>query len=381
MPPEENTNKNTPASSTFKIGIDPVFKSNSDLQRPTNTNQNPVVTPSQPADMSSVFGALNNQKYSPDPALIIKPVEPIVQNNLTNPKSVIRTYKSDLEAAIQADHLSSINIAIAENEKMHNQIKMGQGNDSVTDNSDYSKSKIMIFISLILVVIGVVGIGYIFLAKGQNPTVLTQAQEFPSLITTEIKDELNTNLIIKDKFVKTLSEKLNDSQIPANNFYNLYLTVNANSTKKLINSAEFISLLGLKIPDIVGRTLLPNFMVGVYSFGKNLPFIILKTSSFENTYAGMLAWEKDLEKDFQLLFRLPGYENYGNIVVALTPTETKKFEDGVIVNKDVRLLRNDAGQIMFLYGIIDKETIVITMNDLAFKEIINRLNKEKTLKR
>ena len=53
----------------------------------------------------------------------------------------------------------------------------------------------------------------------------------------------------------------------------------------------------------------------------------------------------------------------------------------MIVNKDVRILRDDNGNMILLYGIVDKETIIITVNDTAFKEIITRLNKEKTLKR
>jgi hypothetical protein len=126
---------------------------------------------------------------------------------------------------------------------------------------------------------------------------------------------------------------------------------------------------------------LPDFMVGTFSFGKNLPFIILKTSYFENAYAGMLSWENDLEKDFQVLFRLTGYQTAGGILAELTPTTIKKFSDSVIVNKDVRILKDETGQIMLLYGIIDKETIIITVNDTAFKEILTRLNNEKTLKR
>ena len=87
------------------------------------------------------------------------------------------------------------------------------------------------------------------------------------------------------------------------------------------------------------------------------------------------------QKDFQILFRLPGYEKAGGILDQLTPMVAKKFEDGVIVNKDVRILRDDNGNMILLYGIVDKETIIITVNDTAFKEIITRLNKEKTLKR
>ena len=166
-----------------------------------------------------------------------------------------------------------------------------------------------------------------------------------------------------------------------NSFDNIYITTGTSSTKRLLTAKEFITLMKFYIPDIITRTLLPDYMVGMFSFDKNLPFIILKTSYFENAYAGMLSWENDIEKDFQVLFRLSGYENSGGILAELTPTASKKFTDAVIVNKDVRLLRNEAGEIILLYGIIDKETIIITVNDASFKEIISRLYKEKELKR
>lgn len=351
MPPEENKINYNP--DPVKIGIDPVFKGN------------PI--PAKPAE-----------------PIIVKPSD-LIQNKPVNPQSIIRTFRGDMESAIAADHLSSINIAIAENEKMHSKINMEQKAEfeepAQAIPSDYSKNKIIIFISIILILLGAVGIGITFWISGQNSSPTVWVQELPSLITTEYKNELNIDTITKGKFVVTLSDKINDTPLPVNNFSNTYITMGTSTGKRLITAGEFISLAGLKVPDIMKRTLLSDFMIGTYAQNKNLPFIILKTSSFENTYAGMLTWEKTMERDVQALFRLPGYESSPGILDELAPTPVKSFVDKVIVNKDARLLKGDAGQTILLYGIIDKETIIITVNEEAFKEIINRLNKEKTLKR
>lgn len=367
MPPEENKNKNIPLD-TFKIGaVDPVFKSTPDRQK----NPSQVIP-------TSAFNVLNNQQYTP-----AKPATPTMPVNIpptsANPKSIVRTYKGDLESAISANHLSSINIAIAENQKMHSQIQPEQA--EMAAPSEYSKNKIIIFVSLILVVLGAAGVGITFMIKGQNSAPAIKTQEVPSLITAEFKDELNTGTVAPSKIVNTLSSKLNNSQITVNNFDNVYLTAGTSTGKRLIDSGEFVTLMNFKMPDIIKRSLQPAYMVGTYSFGKNLPFIILKATSFESSYAGMLDWEKNMAQDFQIIFHLPGYENSGNALAGLVPTAVKNFEDSVIVNKDVRLLRDAAGQIIFLYGIIDKETIVITVSDTAFKEIINRLNKQNSLQR
>jgi hypothetical protein len=366
MPPEDKNKNNLPPD-ILKIGLDPVFKD--------KTNEPTKTTPDIPA---TAFNILKNQQYVPSQATTPIPPKPVINLN-PDKKSLVRTYKGDIESAIQASHLSSINIALAENEKLREKIKNEPA--TPTTPSNYSTNKIIIFISAILILTGIIGLTTLFLVKKDNSLETIQVQTLPSLITTEFKDELDTSLIPKDRVARTLSSRLNDTQITVNNFYNTYLTVGTGTQKRLASTGEFIALLGLTIPDIIKRTLLPDYMIGMYMFGQNLPFVIFKTTYFENAYAGMFEWEKNLENDFKLLFRLPGYQEEGGILGELTPTTVKKFEDAVVINKDVRLIKDETGRTILLYGIVDKETVVITVNETAFKEIVNRLNKEKGLKR
>jgi hypothetical protein len=366
MLPEENKNNN--GLNTFKVDIDPVFKGNNGAKRNAVDQVNPT----------GAYEVLNNQEYTPTQVSTASaPLNPTINKT---PKTVVRTYKDDLELAIQNNHLSSINIAIAENQKMRSQIN-NRPEESQNASNNNLKSKIIISLSLILILAGIVGISAFYFINKKSPTLVVKTQELTSLITTEYKDELNVDTVIKNRFINVLSSKLNDIQIPINTLYNTYVTTGSSTTRRLITASEFISLMKFQISDTMKRTLLPRFMVGMYSFDRNLPFVILKTSSFENTYSGMLSWESYLQKDFREIFRLSGYGNSIGIINDLTPTDIKKFEDGVVLNKDVRILRDDNRNIILLYGIIDKETIIITVNDFVFKEIINRLNKEKTLQR
>jgi len=365
MPPDENkTNSNF---SPLKVGIDPIFK---------NSQTKP-----EPAVSNSAFGVLNNQQYTPAASPVPNPATLPPNQNTFRQKSLIRTYKGDIESTVRSDHVSSVNIAIAENEKMRGKLESGEVvNIQAENTAEYSKSKIIIFVSLILVVVAIIGVGITFFLKNKtdNSTVVTQA--LPSLITTEYKDELNSTGLNKNQFITSISAKLNDIRIPVNNFYNTYITTGTSTTKKLITAQEFVTLSGLRMPDQIKRTLLPDFMVGMFSLDKNLPFVIFKTSYFENTFAGMLSWEKDLEKDFQVLFRLSGLTS-GGLLADLSPTIAKKFEDSVIINKDVRLLRDSEENMVLLYSILDKDTLVITTSEEAFRALVDRLNKEKSLKR
>jgi hypothetical protein len=198
------------------------------------------------------------------------------------------------------------------------------------------------------------------------------------MITTEYTEELNVSSLIQGRFSSALSSRLNDIKIPVNNIYNLYITSGATTTRRLVTVPEMTELAGWQVPDILKRNLNNEFMVGMYSFGENLPFIILTSTSFENSFAGMLEWEKTMEKDLATIFRLGGS---GALEQALTPGPTRSFQDLVVSNQDTRVLRNENGEVRLLYGIFNKNIIIITRNQSAYTEIVNRLNREKSLRR
>jgi hypothetical protein len=361
MPPKDNLG----ASSNFqplKVGIDPVFGGN---EKTTATRPEP-----NSPYASDIYNVLSNQKYVGDTTKTTTSSLP------HNTKSSIHTFKDDIQDAIQTSHLSSINIAIAENERLHRDPNTKNNTDSPEDGD---KNKKIVMISLVIIVFSILTIIIAFIIKNYRVTSVVEQKNIPSLITTDYRDELNIDSIVKERFNSAVSSRINDVLVPLNNIYNVYITTGKDSTKKIISSTEFVSLAGLQIPDILKRNLADDFMVGMYSFGQNLPFIIFKTTSFENTYAGMLDWEKDLKKDFGVLFRLNG--EITGLENILKPSKPYKFEDATVANQDVRLLKDDNGKIIFVYSILWKDTIVLTTSDVALKEIINRLNKEKSLKR
>jgi hypothetical protein len=366
MPPKDNTNKNTPEPAPFKVGLNPVFHNNNHPLNLTNTN-----------DANGIADILTNQAYQPNKTTDYTEPKATLHNNTNIKKTIVRTYKDDLATAISRDHLSSINIAIAEQQKQ----QKTKAVKPISTPSEYSKHKIITFISIILLLLGGSIITFIFL-NNERATIQTETIiELPSLITTEYKTEFNISGLDQTKILTAISNGLNTIKIPAGNFYNVYLTTSTGTSRRLLDSKEMVSILKLKMPDSIKRNLFPLFMLGTYYTEVNNPFIIFKVSYFENAYAGMLEWEANLEKDFRNLFRLPNYEEAENLLTELTASEQKKFQDAVILNKDVRLIRDENNQIILLYSIIDKETIVITTSDTTFKVIIDRLNKEKTLKR
>lgn len=364
MPPVNNQNNNSSVNNeTLKVSVDPVFAKPQD--RPANSNDQPN---------TSAYNVLTNQTYTPSPT---NNAYPRPNLNPTNIRPAIRTYRDDVASAIAANHLSSVNIALAENERLR---KGTEVNTTTRDTSTYSTSKIVVLVS---VLIFIVGAGVIFVPSliQKNTITSTAPTTFPrSLITIEYQDELNVDNIIPGKFATALASKLNDSRIPGGNMYQSIITTGQSPSKRLINAKEFVSSAELSMPDTIKRTLQAEFVVGMYAQEINRPFVIFKTSSSDNTFAGMLEWESRLESDFQTMFRLNGGGPTG-LLRQIEQNENYQFEDAVVANKDIRQIKNAEGMVILLYSIVDKNTVIITVDANTFKELISRLNKEKSLER
>ena len=93
----------------------------------------------------------------------------------------------------------------------------------------------------------------------------------------------------------------------------------------------------------------------------------------------MLTYEVDMWKNFRDLFGLVDPD-----VALATTTDpfadvVKSFKDIVIKNKDCRAVEDSRGNILLLYCIPDKETIVITTSSNTFKEILLRMTAKQTV--
>jgi hypothetical protein len=93
------------------------------------------------------------------------------------------------------------------------------------------------------------------------------------------------------------------------------------------------------------------------------PFIILKTTFFQNAFAGMLEWESTITQDLAPLITL----SHGNVKAGTF------FIDSVVKNKDVRIIRGSEGQDLLFYTFVDRNTILITTKKLTLEDLIARL--------
>ena len=149
----------------------------------------------------------------------------------------------------------------------------------------------------------------------------------------------------------------------------LYLNT-VNKTGKPESAESIMLLIAPQIPSSLARSFDSEYMLGIYSFDTNEPFIILTTNDFASSFSGMLRWEKTMISDLGKLFSLS--QN--------TASTTKQFKDEALRNKDLRILQNTNNKTVLLYSFIDKSTLVITANENILNAIVGKYNISKQIR-
>ena len=261
----------------------------------------------------------------------------------------IRTFQGDVAEALQKQKDSLVSIQRAE------QIKRGPVS---SDSQNNSKRRLELFYlilgSLVLFILGGVGAWYgytEYIRKSATPIAEAPANRFISS-----DDEVNLNLTnaSRETLIRVISDAI--SNVPEGKLRHI------NST---LTTSEFLTALESKAPGNLVRAFDPLFMFGAYS---QSTFIIIKLSSFENAYDGMLTWEPNLSRDIGPLFATA-------MLLRSAPPEAS-FGDLIDQNKDIRVLTL-GGQPVLLYTFLDNNILIITDNLETLRTLLDRLTREK----
>ncbi len=270
----------------------------------------------------------------------------------------IRTYASDMAQAVQEKQGSVVRIVMAEEDKRRRE---------VANVAPTSKRNIIFIAGGMMIIALALAVIVFALTRSKRPAKITEtpvaqtiARVIPYDNTVQI-DTTGVRLILGNKLEETLVGSYELGSITA-----LSLTDSTKSTQEL-SITDFINILRLRLPSPFTRSLLPEYMLGIHTFDGNELFLLLKSSSYDATFAGMLAWEKTMTIDLRDIFNIPPSTSAGAII------SEKKFEDVVIENKDARAILDETGEIILMYSIPNENTVIITKSKDTFKEILNRL--------
>lgn len=146
--------------------------------------------------------------------------------------------------------------------------------------------------------------------------------------------------------------------------------------KTLLTFRAWQTLLALPFPDGLLRNVEPTFMFGFYhGEAGSVPFILLKTKTTNQSYAQILAWEKNLPTVWDALIGKPPAPPL--MTATSTAITAPNFRDLVIQNLDTRILEGTGIDQPALYGFLEANTIIFTQTRAAFLEALTRLRTRK----
>ena len=146
-------------------------------------------------------------------------------------------------------------------------------------------------------------------------------------------------------------------------------------TERSATLEEFLRALGARVPEELFRALPDDFFFGLHTVDENAPLFVIPVLSYERAFAGMLRWEETMNADFSPVFTpLPD-----QVLGAGGLPEKRRFEDVVMRNYDVRVLKDNAGMIELYYSFLTRELLVIAESPYSFTEILSRLRAERKL--
>ncbi len=289
--------------------------------------------------------------------------------------AVVETYAEDM-ARIVGDNEDGIVKKIIEEQERADMLDEKKSPES-------KKNKIFLYLGIFLVVLAFGAVSLVFLFRKQIFTVPVALQYMP-IIFTDKTDSKEIAGLGKDEIIQTILNEVNSAEFKAGGIEGIYLTEN----QKVLGLREFLKLIEASLDQTKIDFMNDNFMIGavdrgsapIPSSGNTISspaispdlgvsrdlFILLKMRSVVDVFQPMRDWEGKMFSDLHGLF---GIEINAGTKYLLQ----KDFEDGVIKNKNARILYDNTGKIVLSYIYAEDDSIIITNSENAVGEIMSRL--------
>jgi hypothetical protein len=231
---------------------------------------------------------------------------------------------------------------------------------------ELKKNKIFLVISFLFLALALAISAFLFVTR--KPGTVAVQKQFIPLIFTDKSVSLDISGLKKDEIAQAVFKEVKNANVKAGEIEGIYLTEN----KQTIGLRRFSALIGSHFMPGENTPVNDNFLMGVVGNDPNVTtsgtgfFILLKTSSTTDIFGNLRAWEPNLLSDLQ-----------GFLGVNLSSTTSylfkKNFSDGVVENKNARILYDQNGNIVVMYVFADDSSVIITDSQNAAHQVMLRL--------
>lgn len=329
------------------------------------------------------------------------------------PIKSIKTFEGDVAETLSHTRASTTSIAIAESVKKTGEARLSNmtvppTRSSTTDQtrgpSTAPRNIFFATVSFALILGGAFGGYYLYsispLAPSKTPPLPTQPATAAALIKIDSQVAIEIDGKSPNTVLSLIEKEIAKDQKP-NTIKEIVMTIDDESGRVRVGAKDMADLMKIPAPDVLKRSLNTPWMLGVYSNtnGEKSVFIIATNNYFQNSFAGMIQWERLMADDIKKYLYVPPLVT-GAVTASVSGTSTSStseqdtltsaparensayitirgaFEDRIVGNKDVReFITTDRG-LLFLYSFISNDKLLITDKESTLIEILVRIEKQ-----
>lgn len=291
--------------------------------------------------------------------------------------AAVHTLKDDLQNVVRNKKMSIVHAVALEEEKRRGQERSGAAEQkSGTRNI---ANVVLGVLAFAIVAAGALYGAYIY-KQGKAPAS-SQKQDTPLFFADRTVVFPLGGSLSGSEVKRVLAQGLGAPRASLGAIMRIMPTVveteaNGTQSERPSTIEEFLKATGAQAgPDLI-RAFRGDFFLGIHTTAeKNSPVLVIPVSSYERAFAGLLAWEATMNDDLAPLFTL---------VPALTIDESglltsRKFEDGILENYDIRVLKDDSGAVKLLYSFPTRGILIIAESPDSFTEVLGRLRAARQL--
>lgn len=288
----------------------------------------------------------------------------------------LRTLKDDLQEVIRVQRVSLVHAVALEQEKHHGQTRLEQEKKS-TSGSRWVLG--MLLFAALLILLGAAAFFGVFFIMSERSAAPSEGPQSSILFAENtVPFPLDNSTAIDLKRMLSQARQSGAGTLGSITRIVPVDTTTAEDGQEVVSEtdlADFLGRIGAQPPEDLLRALSPEFFFGFHTVDENAPLFIIPVLSYERAFAGMLAWESNMNSGLAPVFTSVPDQITG---VSGLP-EKRRFDDIVMRNYDVRALKDDAGTIELYYSFPTRALLVIAESAYSFTEILNRLRAERKL--
>ncbi|OGG41444.1 hypothetical protein A2837_02955 [Candidatus Kaiserbacteria bacterium RIFCSPHIGHO2_01_FULL_46_22] len=220
-------------------------------------------------------------------------------------------------------------------------------------------------IAVMSIILGVSASLWLFGGGSEDNQEIAGQEETISLISADQKVDVPvTN--DRDEFL----EQMTEISVPVENAVTLLRPrIDLSGTASTPPTATVLQILNLRLPGSFTRS------IETINFGRynGRSFIVLRVTSFDAGFSGLLEGETSLINDLQPLFGSPVEGTFDPSLRTVGGAGEPFFVDSAVKNHDVRILRDELQKERLVYGFVNRNTVLIATDSAVFAAAADKI--------